>query len=126
MLIRDAYEGRPVRQGRAPLRQRHVVGVGGRDGDVVPSAKDGLHCGPSGVVSSSFSSSRVVPSAKDGLHCGMKSGGGGWSFLNVVPSAKDGLHCGCASLSCRTAIACVVPSAKDGLHCGEDTGAAPR
>jgi len=60
----------------------------------------------------------VVPSAKDGLHCGsaLRSGQIGWRC--VVPSAKDGLHCGAAKVAREAALREVVPSAKGGLHCG--------
>jgi len=36
----------------------------------------------------------VVPSAKDGLHCGPDAIADGRLTMAVVPSAKDGLHCG--------------------------------
>jgi len=60
---------RPVRQGRAPLRQALPVPRKPGDEDVVPSAKDGLHCGDI-ISGTSPSLTLVVPSAKDGLHCG--------------------------------------------------------
>jgi len=66
----DSEAGRPVRQGRAPLR---------------PGARDE----PVG------SPGAVVPSAKDGLHCGFSSASAAATAVTVVPSAKDGLHCGC-------------------------------
>jgi len=37
---------------------------------VVPSAKDGLHCGNIAQRQGLFAGEQVVPSAKDGLHCG--------------------------------------------------------
>jgi len=37
---------------------------------VVPSAKDGLHCGVTVPGSVMIHPALVVPSAKDGLHCG--------------------------------------------------------
>jgi len=61
---------------------------------------------------------RVVPSAKDGLHCGHTPLRRISAVIAVVPSAKDGLHCGRARIYEAGMIAEVVPSAKDGLHCG--------
>jgi len=63
-------------------------------GHVVPSAKDGLHCGGAGVSAGVASRVRVVPSAKDGLHCGYTLPLLRALLPPVVPSAKDGLHCG--------------------------------
>jgi len=39
-------------------------------------------------------STGVVPSAKDGLHCGRIDAAHLAETVPVVPSAKDGLHCG--------------------------------
>jgi len=123
--------------------RRLVLGRDGREVvAVVPSAKDGLHCGLASEIRL-LPTVSVVPSAKDGLHCGreggqaQKSGRPGSSrpprtgsiaaaFMSsdaavygvVVPSAKDGLHCGFRSTQTCAPSAMVVPSAKDGLHCG--------
>jgi len=68
----------------------------------------------------------VVPSAKDGLHCGHVLLQGPPGCGKVVPSAKDGLHCGAADPRPRLpGLDDVVPSAKDGLHCGKSTVASP-
>jgi len=115
-------------------------------GEVVPSAKDGLHCG---TLTPTCWPARfmVVPSAKDGLHCGCTSirlaesrhagssrpprtgsiaargqRGARCRRPVVVPSAKDGLHCGVVQEKEPPYLVSVVPSAKDGLHCG-DVGA---
>jgi len=66
--INGQLSGRPVRQGRAPLRRLGLLHLPGLLG-VVPSAKDGLHCGR-GITTASARVRPVVPSAKDGLHCG--------------------------------------------------------
>jgi len=85
---------------------------------VVPSAKDGLHCG--GLSSRTcYSPATVVPSAKDGLHCGV------W-YVGCTPAAVDrsSRPPRTGSIAARLSAACaqpsdpVVPSAKDGLHCG--------
>jgi len=60
----------------------------------------------------------VVPSAKDGLHCGIAGGHHDLGADRVVPSAKDGLHCGPPPVLPVVVVVVVVPSAKDGLHCG--------
>jgi len=60
----------------------------------------------------------VVPSAKDGLHCGCDAIVVWAEHACVVPSAKDGLHCGVAAVAVERFDEAVVPSAKDGLHCG--------
>jgi len=65
-----AGTGRPVRQGRAPLRLRRVDIIEQRFQRVVPSAKDGLHCGITAALAPG-EAVLVVPSAKDGLHCGL-------------------------------------------------------
>jgi len=62
----------------------------------------------------------VVPSAKDGLHCGCRSPRASWALTSVVPSAKDGLHCGRVRRRTLDRSFQVVPSAKDGLHCGTE------
>jgi len=69
---------------------------------VVPSAKDGLHCGDV-ICREPARSRKVVPSAKDGLHCGRVGKGVLRRWDAVVPSAKDGLHCGfiSATANCR-------------------------
>jgi len=110
---------------------------------VVPSAKDGLHCGhreSSDLRGDEFAASSrpprtgsiaarigsvcsgyeglVVPSAKDGLHCGHLVSECWSRTTPVVPSAKDGLHCGTSRRMCTGSSCTVVPSAKDGLHCG--------
>ncbi len=115
---------------------------------VVPSAKDGLHCGGKLGTQKVITATRVVPSAKDGLHCGIVVARAAFRPRQVVPSAKDGLHCGNSRCrepcphtvpssrpprtgsiaACRTAPGTstanrVVPSAKDGLHCGRLPGA---
>jgi len=64
------YGGRPVRQGRAPLRPDRPDHARHRARRVVPSAKDGLHCGCHIVLDGIDEVLLVVPSAKDGLHCG--------------------------------------------------------
>jgi len=138
---------RPPRTGSIAARD----GAGDFDSgrNVVPSAKDGLHCGhiqPPEVRMCQYQSSRpprtgsiaatarsrgrrsaarVVPSAKDGLHCGTLTCRVLGGTQGVVPSAKDGLHCGCEFGSSVPSIARVVPSAKDGLHCGGWTVTTP-
>jgi len=84
---------RPVRQGRAPLRQR----PGGRRHQHPPASSRPPRTGSIAAVAATVIfalASGVVPSAKDGLHCGWT-----WAAFRpatglVVPSAKDGLHCG--------------------------------
>jgi len=100
------------------LRLPQQLGGRRRRAGVVPSAKDGLHCGWISR-SNTLTGNGVVPSAKDGLHCGRyritlpavypvassrppRTGSiaAGWDSAaspagnQVVPSAKDGLHCG--------------------------------
>jgi len=86
-----------------------------RTGSIAATARATMCCRPR----------RVVPSAKDGLHCGFWLAVGAVSVLAVVPSAKDGLHCGRSRCPGEPDIQVVVPSAKDGLHCGYSRRAGP-
>ena len=92
--------GRPVRQGRAPLRRPGGHDATQRHGHVVPSAKDGLHCGgersrPASVPR--VSSSRPPRTGSIAAGTGSRRIARRW---RVVPSAKDGLHCGSAVRAC--------------------------
>jgi len=109
---------------------------------VVPSAKDGLHCGapvPPVTTANRSQSSRpprtgsiaapkpslrgcmsrcVVPSAKDGLHCGVLA-----TYSSPPSGSSRPVRQGRAPLRLpvgdrRGPARRVVPSAKDGLHCG--------
>jgi len=91
--VRSAAAGssRPPRTGSiAAYSPRSTLAT---SGPVVPSAKDGLHCG-SAFFAKRARYPQVVPSAKDGLHCGHLDAAIPRTRYNVVPSAKDGLHCG--------------------------------
>jgi len=133
--------GRPVRQGRAPLRPV-AADRGVAPQQVVPSAKDGLHCG--GLLRRGrVKSRRVVPSAKDGLHCGFGAGTSSTHRIACRPVRQGRAPLRRAWASRRTrgrwrrpvrqgraplrhdrglpgpaGWRGVVPSAKDGLHCG--------
>jgi len=110
---------RPVRQGRAPLRhlahRRDLV----RPGDVVPSAKDGLHCGgpQPRVMGCSRDSRRPVRQGRAPLRLDdadrpdRRAGG------RPVRQGRAPLRRGPAAAGAGASVA-VVPSAKDGLHCG--------
>jgi len=110
--------GRPVRQGRAPLRPREAEGAflalalssrPPRTGSIAAYT----------VAASSCRRRLVVPSAKDGLHCGLHRGG-----EQLPPPASRPVRQGRAPLRhvrCGLGVGMsmpVVPSAKDGLHCG--------
>jgi len=108
---------RPVRQGRAPLRQQPGVEPAElarassrppRTGSIAARTPTAGCPGPRAVV----------PSAKDGLHCGRPPLPDVLHSHTVVPSAKDGLHCGTVRHTRHSPPPQVVPSAKDGLHCG--------
>jgi len=112
---------RPVRQGRAPLRpllRQRVVRGGGA---VVPSAKDGLHCGPPGSSGSLFANARSSRPPRTGSIAAMQPTPSSRRPRCVVPSAKDGLHCGSTAPAISRRRCSVVPSAKDGLHCGRNS-----
>ena len=119
--------GRPVRQGRAPLRHELGSRCPVSAGCVVPSAKDGLHCGShaghAGRPAPSWSSrpprtgsiaaadrarSRRPADAASSRppRTGSIAAGSCGPVVpphrRVVPSAKDGLHCG-ASFASRLA-----------------------
>jgi len=136
------YEtGRPVRQGRAPLRQSQQQHQGGElPGRPVRQGRAPLRRVPSiraptgryrssrpprtGSIAAARSPSRPRPLRRSsrpprtGSIAATTRQAAWWGRCPVVPSAKDGLHCGADQLNTLVAEAEVVPSAKDGLHCG--------
>jgi len=138
------WRGRPVRQGRAPLRPAGQLRVAVRQRQVVPSAKDGLHCG---YAADAFVQAAEVRRPVRQGRAPLRQYGAGYQSPPVLcrpvrqgraPLRQElGFEVGAGVESSRPprtgSIAAVgrdadrrvsgavVPSAKDGLHCGQPT-----
>jgi len=134
--------GRPVRQGRAPLRLPPGAAGPGAGDLVVPSAKDGLHCGRGDGVAAGLGPDRSSRPPRTGSIAARRRMMDwfcpccrpvrqGRAPLRLVPAGtarrprgpssrppRTGSIAACAAAASRAGPRGVVPSAKDGLHCG--------
>jgi len=116
-----AASGRPVRQGRAPLRlilptiapsAFCMSSRPPRTGSIAAA-----HRRPRAPASVP-----VVPSAKDGLHCGQPRGSSRQCLVRSSRPPRTGSIAASMPPGARATRRPVVPSAKDGLHCGDPGG----